>query len=119
MEKVERNLKELEDEDCSLDKEAVKNTKNCLKYLSKCKAELEKLVYRSLIKFYNDDDYYNIMKIDEIINNEKSHLVAEFKDFLVYGDTAEFILKSVEATSATDRNYGVDYEKILAERGLI
>ena len=55
--------------------------------------ELEKLVYRSLIKFYNDDDYYNIMKIDEIINNEKSHLVAEFKDFLVYGDTAEFILK--------------------------
>ena len=44
IEKVERNLKELEDEDCSLDKEAVKNTKNCLKYLSKCKAELEKLV---------------------------------------------------------------------------
>lgn len=44
IEKVERNLKELEVEDCSLDKEAVKNTKNCLKYLSKCKAELEKLV---------------------------------------------------------------------------
>ena len=33
------------------------------------------------------------MKIDEIINNEKSHLVAEFKDFLVLGDTGEFILK--------------------------
>ena len=32
--------------------------------------------------------------------------------------TAEFILKSVEATSSSDRNYGVDYEKILAERGL-
>jgi len=33
------------------------------------------------------------MKIDEIINNEKSHLVAEFKDFLVMGDMGEFILK--------------------------
>ena len=55
--------------------------------------ELEKLVHKSFIKYYNEDDYYNIMKIDEIINNEKSHLVAEFKDFLVLGDTGEFILK--------------------------
>ena len=29
--------------------------------------------------------------------------------------TAEFINRSVEATSSTDRNYGVDYEQILAE----
>ena len=56
-------------------------------------SDLEKLVHKSFIKFYNDDAYYNIMKIDEIINNEKSHLVAEFKDFLVLGDTGEFILK--------------------------
>ena len=55
--------------------------------------DLEKLVHKSFQKFYSDDAYYNIMKIDEIINNEKSHLVAEFKDFLVLGDTGEFILK--------------------------
>ena len=55
--------------------------------------DLEKLVHKSFQKFYSDDAYYNIMKIDEIINNEKSHLVAEFKDFLVFGDTGEFILK--------------------------
>ena len=55
--------------------------------------DLEKLVHKSFQKFYSDDTYYNIMKIDEIINNEKSHLVAEFKDFLVLGDTGEFILK--------------------------
>ena len=55
--------------------------------------DLEKLVHKSFVKFYNYDAYYNIMKIDEIINNEKSHLVAEFKDFLVLGDTGEFILK--------------------------
>ena len=55
--------------------------------------DLEKLVHKSFQKFYSDDAYYNIMKIDEIINNEKSHLVAEFKDFLVLGDNGEFILK--------------------------
>ena len=55
--------------------------------------DLEKLVHKSFKKFYSDNAYYNIMKIDEIINNEKSHLVAEFKDFLVLGDTGEFILK--------------------------
>ena len=44
IEKVEKNLKELESENCSLDKEVIKNTKCCLKYLSKCKAELEKMV---------------------------------------------------------------------------
>ncbi len=44
IEKVEKNLKELESENCSLDKEVIKNTKCCLKYLSKCKVELEKMV---------------------------------------------------------------------------
>ena len=56
--------------------------------------ELEKKVYKNFKNIYVDDNYYNIQKIDEIINNEKSHLVAEFKDFLVKGDTAEFLLES-------------------------
>ena len=42
--KVEHNLKELEDEKCSLDKDTIKNSKDCLKYLGKCKTELDKLV---------------------------------------------------------------------------
>ena len=41
--KVEANIKELEDEKCSLDKDTIKNSKECLKYLGKCKAELDKL----------------------------------------------------------------------------
>ena len=41
--KVESNVKELEDEGCSLDKEAIKNAKACLKYMNRCKGELEKL----------------------------------------------------------------------------
>ena len=54
---------------------------------------LEKLVYKSFKNYYNNNFKYNVMKIDEIINNDKSHLVAEFKDFLVIGDMGEFILK--------------------------
>ena len=54
---------------------------------------IEKLIYKSFRKYYNNYSKFNIMKIDEIINNEKSHLVAEFKDFLVMGDMGEFILK--------------------------
>ena len=41
--KVEANIKELEDEGCSLDKEAIKNARACLKYMNRCKGELEKL----------------------------------------------------------------------------
>jgi hypothetical protein len=44
LKKVEANIKELEDEKCSLDKDAIKNSKECLKYLRKCKAELDKLL---------------------------------------------------------------------------
>ena len=55
--------------------------------------QLEKNVRKRLLKFYVNKNYFNILKIDEIINNEKSHVVSEFKDFLVIGDTAEFILE--------------------------
>ena len=55
--------------------------------------QLEKKVYNSFINNYIDKNYYNIQKIDEIVNNEKSHLVAEFKEFLVIGDVAEFLHK--------------------------
>lgn len=42
--KVEQNIKELEAEGCSLDKQAIKNSKDCLKYLKRCQGELDKLV---------------------------------------------------------------------------
>ena len=40
----EKNLKELEEEKCSLDKDIIKSSKECLKYLGKCKTELDKLI---------------------------------------------------------------------------
>lgn len=42
--KVELNIRELEAEKCSLDKTVIQNSKECLKYLKKCKAELEKIL---------------------------------------------------------------------------
>jgi hypothetical protein len=42
--KVEANINELEQEKCSLDKAAIKSSKECLKYLKKCKVELDKLL---------------------------------------------------------------------------
>ena len=41
--KVENNLQELESERCSLDAEVIKKTRDCLKYLNRCEAELAKL----------------------------------------------------------------------------
>ena len=40
---------------------------------------------------YKNKDFYNIKVIDEIIHNESSHIVAEFKDYLIKGDISEFL----------------------------
>lgn len=79
--------------------EKIKNTKNKNGQFDKIfnskklvpLIKLEKKIHEIFTYRYIDNSYYNIQKIDEIVNNEKSHLVAEFKDFLVIGDTAEFL----------------------------
>ena len=42
---------------------------------------------------YKNKDYYNIKVIDEIIHNESTHVVAEFKDYLIKGDNSEFLMQ--------------------------
>ena len=42
--KVEANIEELEQEKCTLDKDIIKSSKDCLKYLNKCTSELEKIM---------------------------------------------------------------------------
>ena len=61
---------------------------------------LEKYVHKYFISFYiNTKDDYNIRMIDDILNNESSHLVAEFKDYLIWGDYTEFLQKSYNMES--------------------
>ena len=62
--------------------------KGSLKYL-------EKYIHRYFISFYkNSKNDYNIRMIEDILNNESTHLVAEFKDYLIMGDITEFLQKS-------------------------
>ena len=54
--------------------------------------ELEKKVYEYFMDFYYQDKYfYSIKVITDIINNSDTHVVAEFKDFLIMGDESEFL----------------------------
>lgn len=54
--------------------------------------QIEKHIYTSFYKSYtNDNVYYNSRIINDIIYNEKSHIVATFKDYLIIDDVAEFL----------------------------
>ena len=56
--------------------------------------KLEKYIHNKLIKEYSKSpNYYNIQIINEIVANQKSHIVAEFKDYLIKDDYSEFFWK--------------------------
>ena len=56
---------------------------------------LKKLIHQEFVdKYYHDKNFYNAKVIGDIINNESTHLVAEFKDYLIYGDDSEFLHKN-------------------------
>ena len=56
--------------------------------------DLEKTIHKYFIDlYYHDEDFYYIKVIDDIINNYDTHLVAEFKDYLIMGDDSEFLQK--------------------------
>ena len=57
--------------------------------------ELEVKIHNNFVDlYYHDKDFYNIKVIDDIINNYDTHLVAEFKDYLIMGDDSEFLQKN-------------------------
>ena len=84
-------------------KRKIKNTKNIIKNNilyehQRKKGDLkyiEKYIHRYFISFYkNTKNDYNIRMIEDILNNESTHLVAEFKDYLIMGDITEFLQKA-------------------------
>ena len=67
-------------------------------FLSLCSTPLSsihslgKTIYKKFKSSYLlNPDYYYVKIINEIICNETSHIVAEFKDYLIYGDYSEFV----------------------------
>ena len=59
--------------------------------------EIEKIIHTYFIDLYYHDKYfYSIKVIDDILNNNSTHLVAEFKDYLIMGDDSEFLQKKYD-----------------------
>ena len=55
---------------------------------------LKRLIHQTFVdKYFHDKNFYNSKVIEDIINNESTHVVAEFKDYLIYGDDSEFLQK--------------------------
>ena len=51
----------------------------------------KKILSKLCIKYNSSDQTYNINVINNIIYNEKSHIVATFKDYLIIDDYSEFL----------------------------
>jgi len=53
---------------------------------------LKKLIHKIFVKkYFPDINFYNSKVIEDILNNRSTHVVAEFKDYLIYGDDSEFL----------------------------
>ncbi|MCQ2818727.1 MAG: hypothetical protein MJ252_15785 [archaeon] len=67
------------------------------KYMSKTCSNFtlkkyEMYVHKQLrLKYFNDQYYYGSIVVNDIIYNERRHLVAKFKDFLIVDDLSEFL----------------------------
>lgn len=48
-------------------------------------------------------DFYNVKIINDIIYNEPTHMVAVFKDYLIYDDLSEFLKRTYEGQEAISR----------------
>lgn len=76
--------------------------------------EYEAYVFTSLHKkYFVDDELYSIFLINNIIYNDKMHLVAKFKDYLIADDQSEFLkrfYKHRESFPRLDKIYEY-YEK--------
>ena len=85
------------------EKEKISKTKNInrsikpFNKIEKASKNFEKIVYKYFKnKYHHTKDFYNIRAIDDIINNYNSHLVSEFKDYLLMGDISEFLQKNYD-----------------------
>lgn len=71
------------------------------------------------INYQSDESSYNVKVINDIIYNEKAHIVARFKDFLIYDDCSEFLRRSFKVSESKQRlkkilDFYDNYSKIFA-----
>ena len=66
--------------------------------------KIEERIYHLFhLKYEIKEDTYNLNMIDNIIFNEKSHLVAKFKDYLITDDEYEFLKRYYNEDEAKTR----------------
>jgi hypothetical protein len=70
-------------------------------------------------KYLTDGRYFSIKTVNEIIYNEKAHVVANFKDFLIFDDTSEFLKRYYNVSEIASRlpkifDFYEQYSKIFA-----
>ena len=57
-------------------------------------SDFEKIINKKFHeKYYLEPNYYNIIKIESIIYNDKSHLVSKFREQLILNDIFEYFSK--------------------------
>jgi hypothetical protein len=83
----------------TLDKK-IENFKKVNMLIKKLKDSARK---RILEKHQTDKDFYNIRIVNDIIYNEKAHIVASFKDYLIFDDTSEFLRRYYKVTDIKQR----------------
>jgi thymidylate synthase len=67
---------------------------------------IEKYVHSYFTFFYkNSEDDYNRRMIEDILSNENTHLVAEFKDYLIMGDITEFLQRPYNSHGSMNIEY--------------
>lgn len=54
-------------------------------------------------KYMTSRDFYNVKIINDIIYNEATHIVAVFKDYLIYDDLSEFLKRRYDQAESSQR----------------
>ena len=82
---------------------------------------LKRAIRTANTNFYNRNklspDAYNVRQINDIVYNEKAFIVANFKDFLIYDDSSEFLKRFYKFKESEERlprlyDYYENYSKI-------
>jgi len=75
----------------------LKRNKNNNKHelIKKIKAFKSKTKEKFINKYKGTESFYDIKVINDIMYNEKTQVVANFKEYLIYDDNSEFLRKYI------------------------
>jgi len=54
-------------------------------------------------KYLTSKEYYNTKIVNDIIYNENTNIVSQFKDFLIFDDVSEFLKRTYKPNEARSR----------------